>query len=41
MYLSTLRKLIKAMGGTLTIVAEFPDRPPVRINQFSAIDEPS
>jgi DNA-binding Xre family transcriptional regulator len=41
MYLSTLRNLIKAMGGTLTIVAEFPDRPPVRISQFSALDRPS
>jgi DNA-binding Xre family transcriptional regulator len=41
MYLSTLSNLIKAMGGTLSIVAEFPDRPPVRINQFSALDRPS
>jgi transcriptional regulator with XRE-family HTH domain len=27
--LSTLRKTIKAMGGNLSLVAEFPDRPPV------------
>ena len=27
--LSTLRKTIKAMGGDLSLVAEFPDRPPV------------
>ncbi len=34
MYLSTLRDLIASMGGTLRIIAEFPDRPPVCINQF-------
>ncbi|MGH9584211.1 MAG: helix-turn-helix domain-containing protein [Bryobacteraceae bacterium] len=27
--LSTLRKTIKAMGGNLSLVAEFPDRPPI------------
>lgn len=27
--LSTLRKTIKAMGGNLSLVAEFPDRPAV------------
>ena len=27
--LSTLRKTIKAMGGNLSLVAEFPDRAPV------------
>ena len=27
--LSTLRKTVQAMGGNLTLVAEFPDRPPV------------
>jgi DNA-binding XRE family transcriptional regulator len=27
--LSTLRKTVKAMGGSLSLVAEFPDRPPV------------
>jgi DNA-directed RNA polymerase specialized sigma subunit len=39
MYLSTLRELISAMGGTLKITAEFPDRPPVRITQFRALDQ--
>lgn len=34
MYLSTLRNLIASMGGTLRIIAQFPDRPPVCINQF-------
>lgn len=27
--LSTLQKTVKAMGGNLSLVAEFPDRPPV------------
>jgi len=27
--LSILRKTVQAMGGTLSLVAEFPDRPPV------------
>ena len=27
--LSTLRKAIRAMGGDLSLVAEFPDRKPV------------
>ena len=39
MYLSTLRELITAMGGTLQIVAEFPDRPPVIITQFRTLDQ--
>jgi transcriptional regulator with XRE-family HTH domain len=37
MYLSTLRELIKAMGGTLQITAGFPDRPSVCITQFRAL----
>ena len=31
LYLSTLRKHIEAMGGELTLTAQFPDRPPVVI----------
>ena len=27
--ISTLRKTVEAMGGTLSLVAEFPDREPV------------
>jgi len=27
--LSTLRKTVQAMGGNLSLIAEFPDRPPV------------
>ncbi len=34
MYLSTLRGLIRAMGGDLEIIARFPDSEPVRITQF-------
>lgn len=38
MYISTLRSVIKAMGGDLEVVARFPDGS-VRINQFEDIDE--
>lgn len=38
MYISTLRNVIKAMGGDLEIVARFPDGN-VRINQFEDLDE--
>ncbi len=37
MYISTLRKVIKAMGGELEIKAKFPDGE-VRINQFKDTD---
>ena len=29
--LSTLRKTVEAMGGSLTLIARFPDRPPVEL----------
>ena len=29
--LSTLRRTIEAMGGTLSLIARFPDRPPVEL----------
>lgn len=35
MLLSTLRGYIEAMGGTLEIVARFPNRPPVTIESFT------
>lgn len=38
--LSTLRKTIKAMGGDLSLVAEFPDRPPVVLSGI-AEDDPA
>jgi transcriptional regulator with XRE-family HTH domain len=39
MYVSTLREFIHAMGGELEIIARFPDRPPVRINQFEELGD--
>jgi DNA-binding XRE family transcriptional regulator len=30
--LSTLRKTVAAMGGSLSLIAEFPDRPPVLLS---------
>lgn len=37
--LSTLRKTVEAMGGNLSLVAEFPDREPVILSGI-ADDEP-
>ncbi len=33
--LSTLRKTVKAMGGDVRIVAEFPDRAPVLLSELT------
>jgi transcriptional regulator with XRE-family HTH domain len=33
--ISTLRKTVKAMGGDVRIVAEFPDRAPVVLSELS------
>lgn len=33
--ISTLRKTVKAMGGDVRIVAEFPDRPPVMLSELA------
>ena len=38
--LSTLRKTVRAMGGNLSLVAEFPDRTPVVLSGI-ANDEPT
>ena len=38
--LSTLRKTVEAMGGSLSLVAEFPDRAPVVLTGI-AEEEPS
>ena len=38
-YVSTLRNYIEAMGGTLRIVAEFPEADPIEIVGFGAISE--
>jgi hypothetical protein len=34
--LSTLRKTVKAMGGNLSLIAEFPDRAPVVLAGIAA-----
>ena len=36
MYLSTLRGFVEAMGGELELVARFPDRPPVRLEELGS-----
>ena len=35
--LSTLRNYVEAMGGNLSLIAEFPDQPPVMLTGFSDI----
>ena len=34
MLLSTLRRYVEGMGGTLELVAQFPDRPPMVIHRL-------
>src|ERR1700722_16903004 len=36
MHISTLRRSIEAMGGKLSLVAEFPDRKPVKLSGIKA-----
>jgi transcriptional regulator with XRE-family HTH domain len=36
--LSTLRNTVKAMGGTVRIIAEFPNRAPVVLAKLSGVD---
>ena len=36
--LSTLRKTVEAMGGKLSLVVEFPDRPPVVLSGIALDD---
>ncbi len=38
--ISTLRKTVKAMGGDVRIVAEFPDRSPVVLSELSENEPP-
>lgn len=38
--ISTLRRTVKAMGGDVRIVAEFPDRAPVVLSELSEDDTP-
>ena len=35
--LSTLRQYIRAMGGDLSLVAEFPKRPPVKLRSLGEL----
>ncbi len=37
--ISTLSGYIEAMGGKLSLVAEFPDRPPVTLTGIAALDK--
>ena len=37
--LSTLRSYVKAMGGDLKLVAEFPDRPSVIISALGVLED--
>lgn len=36
--LSTLRKSVEAMGGNLSLIAEFPDRKPVILSGIATIE---
>lgn len=38
MHISTLRRSIEAMGGKLSLVAEFPDRKPVVLSGIAPLD---
>jgi DNA-binding XRE family transcriptional regulator len=38
--LSTLRNTVRAMGGEVRIVAQFPDRTPIAVTQLSAESGP-
>ena len=37
MLLSTMRRYVEAMGGTLELVAQFPNRPPVVIEHLAPV----
>jgi DNA-binding XRE family transcriptional regulator len=38
MHISTLRRSVEAMGGKLSLVAEFPDREPVVLTGITPLD---
>lgn len=38
-YVSTLRGYVQAMGGSLDIIASFPNSTPIRISQFEMLNE--
>ena len=37
--ISTLSGYVRAMGGELHLVAEFPDRPPIQLTGIEALDK--
>ena len=37
--ISTLSGYVEAMGGKLSLVAEFPDRPPIALTGLAALDK--
>ncbi|MEE9215225.1 MAG: helix-turn-helix transcriptional regulator [Thermodesulfobacteriota bacterium] len=37
--LSTLQSFVKSLGGELSLIAEFPNRPPVSLKGFSAMKD--
>ena len=37
--LSTLRRTVEAMGGSLSLIARFPDRPPVELSGIAEQDQ--
>jgi len=39
MHISTLRRSIEALGGKLSLVAEFPDRTPVVLSGIASLDQ--
>ncbi len=39
--ISTLSDYVEAMGGKLSLVAEFPDRPPVALTGIAALEDHS
>ena len=38
MHISTLRRSVEALGGKLSLVAQFPDRDPVILSGIAALD---
>ncbi len=38
MHISTLRRQVEAMGGTLFLIAQFPDRKPVTLTGLSSLE---
>jgi hypothetical protein len=39
MHISTLRRSVEALGGKLSLIAEFPDRKPVVLAGIASLDK--